>query len=57
MNEKSQICWDSVKASCFTAGSDEDAFTLLGRCGFQQFDISVVLNNQSGIPNVCCKVV
>jgi hypothetical protein len=28
MNEKSQICWDNVKASCFTAGSDEDSFTL-----------------------------
>jgi hypothetical protein len=30
---------------------------LLGRRGFQQFDISVVLNNRSGVPNVCYKVV
>jgi hypothetical protein len=29
MNEKSQIYWDSVKASCFTAGSDEDSFKLV----------------------------
>jgi hypothetical protein len=28
MNEKSQICWNSVKASCFTTGSDKDSLTL-----------------------------